>query len=104
MEHDEDWDENRQGLFHSLGSMNSISGGVPGGRDSVSSQMFESNGYNIDSALPSDSDHTYDHHSSEEVRLISIDMNALFHPEMFACTCQKYAASHIMLIFALNVY
>lgn len=66
MEHEEEWDENRQGLFHSLGSMNSISGGgVPGGRDSVSSQMFES-GYNIDSALPSDSDHAYDHHSSEE--------------------------------------
>lgn len=66
MEHEEEWDENRQGLFHSLGSMNSISGGgVPGDRDSVSSQMFES-GYNIDSALPSDSDHAYDHHSSEE--------------------------------------
>jgi len=66
MEHEEEWDENRQGLFHSLGSMNSISGGgVPGGRDSVSSEMFES-GYNIDSALPSDSDHAYDHHSSEE--------------------------------------
>lgn len=41
-----------------------MGGGGGGGRDSASSQ-FES-GYNIDSALPSDSDHAYDHHSSEE--------------------------------------
>jgi hypothetical protein len=38
-----------------------MGGGHGGGRDSVSSQLDL-----IDSALPSDSDHAYDHHSSEE--------------------------------------
>ncbi|XP_035704540.1 uncharacterized protein LOC110842880 isoform X2 [Folsomia candida] len=42
-----------------------IGGGGGGGRDSAGSQ-FDPGYNNIDSALPSDSDHAYDHHSSEE--------------------------------------
>lgn len=79
MEHEEesDWGERgmyplpRRGSLHcnedgpGAGEMMMMMGGGGGsGRDSVSSQ-FEP-GYNIDSALPSDSDHAYDHHSSEE--------------------------------------
>jgi len=37
-----------------------------GGRESVGSSQYEPSYNNIDSALPSDSDHGYDHHSSEE--------------------------------------
>lgn len=48
---------------NSMEDAGSEMGGLGGGRDSASSQ-FES--CYIDSALPSDSDHAYDHHSSEE--------------------------------------
>jgi hypothetical protein len=79
MEHEDEleWGESRSSAIFSLNSMgrprstNSCEDGssdmmlgTNGGRDSASSQ-FESC-YNIDSALPSDSDHAYDHHSSEE--------------------------------------
>jgi len=81
MDHEEDASEWGSGRFYPLpglrggsvhhcneevgpgaGEMMMIMGGHHGGgRDSVSSQLDL-----IDSALPSDSDHAYDHHSSEE--------------------------------------